>query len=71
MNPFDQRIGRQYLQRAAVRRYDRRIVANPNEEHRVGRWDAAPNPFDQGALAGVGDALGFGATGRTQRRASP
>ena len=57
VHAFDERVGREDLERVALRLDDRRIVADADEEPRRRRRDAAADPRDQLALADVGDAL--------------
>jgi hypothetical protein len=71
MNAFDQRVGGQDLQRPAIRDRDRCVVADTDDQGRVGGRHPAANPFNQGTLAGLGNPVTRRATGRTQRRASP
>ena len=71
VDPFDERVRRQHLQRTPIRRRDRRIVSDADEELGWSRGQAAADPFNQCALAGVGDARASAATGQTQRRGSP
>jgi hypothetical protein len=46
VHAFDERVGREHLQRAAVGRGHRRIVADADEEPRRGGRHAPPDPLD-------------------------
>ena len=71
MYSFDERVGGEDLESAAIGRRDRGIVADSDNERFVGGRHATTNSVYQGTLAGVGNAESCRATGRTQRRASP
>ena len=70
VDAFDERVGREHLERAAFRRRHGRIVADADEEPGWSGGQAAADPFDQCPLAGVGDARASAATGQIQRRGS-
>jgi hypothetical protein len=75
MDAFDERVGRQDLQGAAIRHRDSRIVADADDDSGRRRGQPAANMFDEPAFADVPNRPGpggewLGATGRSQRPAS-
>ncbi len=75
MDAFDERIGRQDLQGAAIRCRDCGIVADADDDRGRRRRQSAANMLDESALADVPNRPGpggewLGATGRSQRPAS-
>ena len=71
VHAFDQRVGGQDRERAAVRLDDRRVVSDAGHHLRAARGDPLPDVPDDGVLADIGDGWRIAHDGSATARTPP